>query len=299
VWEDIGQTIADVVANIIAFFQPLLDFIATFVQGIIDFFTPLVDYFAQVFALIGALFEAGWAALMVIVQFWIGVIVGVITAIFSPIVEWFAGVFEAISTSAVAENWTNTWNAVTGFFNGIWETNIQAIKIVVGIITGLIDGFLKSVSKNWKNSWDAISKVFSDIWNGITDIAKGAINGIIDIVNGLMKAIHDTAVGLSNLTGGTIKVPPAPKLPHLASGGILTGPTAIMAGEAGREAIVPLNRNLSQVDPSVRGLSAVAQGLGGPSVTIAPGAVVINTVSRDPALIASMTIDRLVANLPV
>lgn len=46
----------------------------------------------------------------------------------------------------------------------------------------------------------------------------------------------------------------------MASGGMLYGPTNILAGEAGVEAIVPLDRPLSQVSPDVRWLSAIAQG---------------------------------------
>lgn len=46
-----------------------------------------------------------------------------------------------------------------------------------------------------------------------------------------------------------------------ATGGTVFGPTHALVGEAGPEAIVPLNRPLSKVDPSVRALSAIAQGL--------------------------------------
>jgi hypothetical protein len=56
--------------------------------------------------------------------------------------------------------------------------------------------------------------------------------------------------------GGYIPGVPRP----MASGGILNQPTHVYAGEAGREAFVPLDRPLSQVDPSVRWLSAIAQG---------------------------------------
>jgi hypothetical protein len=57
-------------------------------------------------------------------------------------------------------------------------------------------------------------------------------------------------------------------------------------GEGGPEAIVPLRRSLSRVNPQVRALSAIAQGLDGGagggsstsnsrSLNIAPGAIVI------------------------
>ncbi len=45
-----------------------------------------------------------------------------------------------------------------------------------------------------------------------------------------------------------------------ASGGILTKPDYRLAGEDGPEAYIPLSRPLHQVDPSVRWLSAIAQG---------------------------------------
>lgn len=54
--------------------------------------------------------------------------------------------------------------------------------------------------------------------------------------------------------------------PGYASGGVLYGPTNILAGEAGPEAIVPLNRPLSQVDESVRWLAAIAQGKTAPAM---------------------------------
>lgn len=52
-----------------------------------------------------------------------------------------------------------------------------------------------------------------------------------------------------------------------AAGAVVNRPTWItpvdIAGEAGREAIVPLDRPLAQIDKSVRGLAAVAQGKAG------------------------------------
>lgn len=86
-------------------------------------------------------------------------------------------------------------------------------------------------------------------------------------------------------TDGSVTFPNGRKA--MASGGLLAGPRNILAGEAGPEAIVPLNRALGQVDPSVRWLSAIAQGKttpamanggvvgGGKQVTIEAGAIVI------------------------
>ncbi|QJD53258.1 tape measure protein [Microbacterium phage Tempo] len=78
-----------------------------------------------------------------------------------------------------------------------------------------------------------------------------------------------------------------PTFPKTAIGGTFNGAQARIIGEAGPEAVVPLNRPLGQVDPSVRWLSAIAQGKGvpamagggvggtGKSVTIEAGAIVV------------------------
>jgi len=92
---------------------------------------------------------------------------------------------------------------------------------------------------------------------------------------------------------------------QFATGGTVYGPTRALIGEAGPEAVVPLNRPLSQVDPSVRALSAIAQGkamagggvAGGRQVVVEKGAIVVSTVRSDPYLIAGSVVDQLVANV--
>ena len=90
-----------------------------------------------------------------------------------------------------------------------------------------------------------------------------------------------------------------------AAGGMYDKPTLGVFGEAGPEAIVPLNRPLSMVDPAVRSLSAFAQGLSGPKglpaantgprVNFSEGAIQVNLPTGDPKLAAEAVLDRLVA----
>jgi hypothetical protein len=87
-----------------------------------------------------------------------------------------------------------------------------------------------------------------------------------------------------------------------AAGGINLGPTWSMTGEEGPEAIVPLSRDLSKVDPSVRWLSAIAQGKDAPSAPgggdrtiIESGAIQVIGV-RDGRQAASAVLDRIVAH---
>jgi hypothetical protein len=71
-----------------------------------------------------------------------------------------------------------------------------------------------------------------------------------------------------------------------------------IVAESNAEALVPLNRPLSLVDPAVRELSAFAQGLiqptntGGKQITVGPGAIQIT--STDPWRAATETVNQLV-----
>lgn len=85
-----------------------------------------------------------------------------------------------------------------------------------------------------------------------------------------------------------------------ATGGIFDGAQVRVIAEAGREAVVPLDRPLSQVDPAVRWLSAIAQGktmLGGTTThttkSIDASGWNIYSNSEDAGAVAQETIDRL------
>jgi hypothetical protein len=90
-----------------------------------------------------------------------------------------------------------------------------------------------------------------------------------------------------------------------ASGGLFDGAQTRIIGEAGPEAVVPLDRPLSLVDPAVRALSAIAQGktalaaggvVGmGRTINVADGAIRVTTNSANPLHVAMSVLDRLTA----
>jgi hypothetical protein len=108
---------------------------------------------------------------------------------------------------------------------------------------------------------------------------------------------------------GKIKFPSIPKsISNLAgklfaSGGIATTATRAIVGEAGPEAVIPLTRPLSQVDPSVRAMAAMLRGQGGQGTstsTQGPTKVVNNTIevysaASDPEAVAVQIVNRSVA----
>lgn len=91
--------------------------------------------------------------------------------------------------------------------------------------------------------------------------------------------------------------------PRTATGGTFWSSQQREIAEVGPEAVVPLNRPLGEVDPSVRWLSAVAQGLipagGGSGKTIDVGGLTVVSNSDDPYAVAHEVINAVVGSAMV
>ncbi len=152
---------------------------------------------------------------------------------------------------------------------------VAAIMAAIGVIAGLIaiSGNGKEVLGHLKNAFkalgDFISKIFKGDVEGAFEALKVAgrefanfyLSAWEGIVNGVMKAVNAIIDAINSITFGPVpdwvpviggksfnlnipKLSGSLKLPRLANGGITTGSTLAQIGEAGREAVLPLENNL-------------------------------------------------------
>ena len=115
-----------------------------------------------------------------------------------------------------------------------------AAAVVKDLFIGIVD-VIKGLITVTKDVGIGIKDVFNFIVAGI----KGYIDGIITIINAvidLVNKIHFKVPDWVPLLGGKEFGVTIPKIPMLADGGIVTSPTLAMVGEAGPEAVVPLNK---------------------------------------------------------
>ncbi len=152
---------------------------------------------------------------------------------------------------------------------------INVIGGFVKIIEGIVQVFAALLTGDWKSLWSGLGKIldgaltivenvftgFVDfglgIWNTLVGGIQGAwdtIKGIVDLLKGIFKfkwELPSLKMPHVTITGGFSLVPP--KVPSFsikwyAGGGILTSPTALgmtgttmhVAGEAGPEAVLPI-----------------------------------------------------------
>lgn len=168
---------------------------------------------------------------------------------FGAVGEWFSGIF------------TDAWNAITEVFNfdtvteffvGVWDTIEEAW-----------DGLANSIGGIFKQAWSNIKSAFSTVgsWFGklgttIADAISGAIKAGINALFGLMEKVLNGAIDLINgIIKAANKIPYVDikeishvDLPELARGGVVDDPTVALIGEAGAEAVVPLENNTQWIN---------------------------------------------------
>ena len=145
--------------------------------------------------------------------------------------------------TAIKNFFTNLWNGIKDLFIGVWNGILDFFKSVLNKINDFVTNFVKSVKEKWESVWNGVKDFFKGIWDGIVGAVEDSVNWIIKAVNKVISWINKIpgvdikAVGSVDWTGANIE--------KHADGGIFTRPTMWgnhLIGEAGAEALVPLDR---------------------------------------------------------
>ncbi len=163
--------------------------------------------------------------------------------------EEFASAWENIKTvwSAAGDFFAGVWTAIKGKFTsvGTWFkttfttawTNIKNVFSTVGEFFGGIWDTIKSkFTSIGTKVGDAIGGAFKTAINAVLATVENAINSVPAAINGALDTINKIP-GVNIPHMGTIE------LPRLAKGGIVDKSMLANIGEAGKEAVIPLERN--------------------------------------------------------
>lgn len=251
--QQVVETVWNFISTII---QTVLSFLAPFIQGIFD---GILIYIQTV-----------WTVITTVIQGALDVILGIVQAVLQ----------------VLTGDWSGAWDTLSNVVSTVLETISSTISSIMGGIASIISGI-----------WDGILSTTSSIWEGIKGAISGAIDGAKSAVGSAIEAIkgffnfqiswphiplpHFSISGSANpldwLSGGL----PSIGIEWYAKGGIMTKPTifgqngnnVMIGGEAGDEAILPLNdRTLSGIG---RGIAAHLDGFGGVNVNIYPHELIV------------------------
>lgn len=156
-----------------------------------------------------------------------------------PIVVWLL--------DKLSPAWSFLSNLVIGVLGSILAVVGDVIGSIIGIFGGIIDFITGVFTGNWKKAWNGVKDIFKNIVDGLVGIFKFPINLIIDGINSFIAGLNKIKIPdwVPAVGGKGINIP---KIPKLARGGIVDSPTFAMIGEAGKEAVMPLENNTGWID---------------------------------------------------
>lgn len=237
IWDTVLKPIAEWIKNtFIATFEQWGEVINELIPSVEGIFQGLIDFFIGVFT--GDLNKA-WSGIQSIFQGFDNFLTGVFTTDWSKSFGNFGNILNGFFQTA-----SNIWNGIKKVFSGI-------IDFVSGVFTG-----------DWKRAWQGVKNIFEGIFNSLAGVVKAPINAVIGIINGAVDKINgfgfDVPDWIPFIGGKSFRVN-VPKLKYLAQGGIADKATLGVFGEAGSEAIIPLENNTAGIEKIAKRLGSFMQ----------------------------------------
>jgi len=291
-WDENGKQILQAVENVWGFIKGVFEIVMPIIlsivkdawnniKGIIDGVLKVIMGLVKIFT---GLFTGDWS------KMWEGVkqvLSGAVQAVWNVIELWFMGkilgVFKTFG-KFVKELFDKLGGSLKSIWDKIGSVASTAWNKVKEVIMKPVEGAKKGASDAFEALKNAISTASTAIWNAVKskfeplkdimfkpiETAKNLIKSAIDAIKGFFSGlklkfpkIEMPKLPKFTLKGEfSLKPPSVPKIgiDWFADGGIMTNPTAfgmngsnlMVGGEAGREAILPLNaRNLSGIGAGI------------------------------------------------
>lgn len=263
---DWGNTLYEIVASILDFIieafetadgAGLLDAILKFLQNL-----HLESLLSRWLTIKWELFKIEFLAKF---QIFAGTVIDFILKFLLAIVTTIAGgllliIGEAWKFGTQLANWLTEGIAKLGQIIGTFLGNIIGKVIAFGINIGTsIASIGTAIGNKFSEIGESIKSIFSGIWDFISGIfdPQNWINlgtAAIDALWGAIKSIWNNTIGSWKINIGPFKAFGKEfegihfSMPKLATGGIVTSATTALIGEAGKEAVLPLDNHTQWMD---------------------------------------------------
>lgn len=209
----------------------VLKMVFTPLQGFVMLITGIATALTSFFSMWQNGFNMIKEVVMIIGIALAGLGLAILTTIGAVPIAIGAAITAVLATLAILIH--DNWESICAFFGGIPPyLKSHVINPVLSFFKGLHDG---------------VVSLFSGIGSFIGGVIKGAVNGVISFANSAINNLISKANGvigfINKIPGVSISKIGSISLPKLAQGGIIDSPTVAMVGEAGKEAVVPLENN--------------------------------------------------------
>lgn len=273
-WENVFQSIMGLVSDFLKFVTPIF-------STILDILGPI---FKLALTLLRGTFDMVFAAIRGIIELADKTIcerVNNIRDFFRNLGEWMEGTF--------GFKWKNVFETVKNVvkvFRDFMGPIINSLEVIFMGLTSFISGVF---SNNWRRAWFGVRQIFESIVSGLSHIFKAPLNFMIDGINKFLSGIGKVKIPdwVPGVGGKGFSIP---RIPRLAKGGIVSASTIANIGEAGTEAVIPLQRNTQGLDMIAEKIS---ERLSLPQNDGTGATYVIKLVLDDGRVITKMVIDNI------
>lgn len=192
------------------------------------------------------------------------VILTVCQGIWNVIVTIWNGILNTIKTviNIIKTIITTIWNVIKTVTSTIWNGIKSVISTVWNAIRNVVSNSINKVATTVSNVFNGIKNTVKSIWYSIGSIIQNVVNGIIRVINGMISAMNSVHFDVPDWVpymGGKsfgFNLSKVSEVRWFAKGGIMTQPTLFGGGEAGAEAILPLDGFYNYLDSK---LNSIAQ----------------------------------------
>lgn len=247
-WEEVLVPVIEwIIENILPVLMPIIQ---SLIEGVLNFIGFVSDMVANIMDFLSGLIDF---------------IVGV-----------FAGDWEQ-AWSGIREMFSAIWNSMKLILSTIWNNMKDGVKAAINAIKGHISDSLRNIKGGWRESWtsmkttlfgilDTIKSGFREKINSIISFVENMANSVVTGVNKVLEALNSVGFDMPDWLGGgtfhpNLQTLSTISIPRLANGGITTGSTLANIGEAGREAVLPLENNLSYLEPLAEMIASKMEGV--------------------------------------
>ena len=227
-FKDLGPLVLEFITPIV---EQLVPVVTKLAQNLFPAIQRLITSLAPV---VTKLLEALMPVFDIIVELAIKLL-PVIQQLFDAIIPIVVSILDAIMPilDVVIELAKVLLPVIVELFKSLMPILLPIFKIFEGIATyyaGIISGDISKVGEGLKK-----------IGEGLLNLIMGVFQGLINIAIGVFEGIVQSIPGFGDTTFERVEFEPV----KLATGGIVESPTNALIGEAGPEAVVPLNSDKS------------------------------------------------------